>query len=130
MMCGRLLKAEDKSRHGRLYLFTDRMFQGLLDGYDHTLQWVLRHQRLTLAVALLTMVATVWLYIMIPKGLLPQQDTGLIIGMTDSDQSISFKAMVERQRAISDVVRQDPDVVSVASFVGAGSVNATVNSGR
>jgi multidrug efflux pump subunit AcrB len=91
---------------------------------------VLRHQALTLGVAALTMAATVWLYIIIPKGLLPQQDTGLIIGVTDSAQSISFKAMAERQRAIADIVRQDPDVVSVASFVGAGTVNATVNSGR
>src|SRR5260221_520600 len=130
MMCARFLQAEDKSKHGRLYLLTDRMFQGLLDAYDRSLQWVLRHQALTLSIALLTMVATVWLYIIVPKGLLPQQDTGFIIGVTDSAQSISFKAMVERQRSIAEIVRQDPDVVSVASFVGAGAVNATVNSGR
>jgi multidrug efflux pump subunit AcrB len=91
---------------------------------------VLRHQPLTLTVAIVTMAATVGLYVIIPKGLLPEQDTGLIVGVTDSAQSISFKAMVERQRAIADIVRQDPDVVSVASFVGAGTVNATVNSGR
>src|SRR5207244_1982617 len=92
MMCARLLQAEDKSKHGRLYLATDRMFQGLLDAYDRSLQWVLGHQPFTLGVALLTMVATIWLYIIIPKGLLPQQDTGFIIGVTDSAQSISFKA--------------------------------------
>ena len=130
MMCARLLKAKDKSKHGRWYLATDRMFQGLLGAYDRSLQWVLRHQAFTLIVAIVTMVATVWLYIIVPKGLLPQQDTGLIIGVTDSAQSISFKAMVERQRAVAEIVRQDPDVVSVASFVGAGTVNATVNSGR
>ncbi|MCX6905439.1 MAG: multidrug efflux RND transporter permease subunit [Verrucomicrobia bacterium] len=130
MMCARLLKAEDKSKHGRLYLATDRMFQGLLGAYDRSLQWVLRHQPFTLMVAIVTMAATVWLYVIVPKGLLPQQDTGLIIGVTDSAQSISFKAMVERQRSIAEIVRQDPDVVSVASFVGAGTVNATVNSGR
>jgi multidrug efflux pump len=130
MMCARLLKAEDKSRHGRLYLATDRMFKGLLGAYDRSLQWVLRHQAFTLTVALVTMAATVWLYVIIPKGLLPQQDTGLIIGVTDSAQSISFRSMVERQRAIAGIVRKDPDVVSVASFVGAGTVNATVNSGR
>ena len=130
MMCARLLKAEDKTKHGRLYLLTDRMFQDLLTAYDRSLQWVLQRQALTLAVAVATMAATVWLYVIIPKGLLPQQDTGLIIGVTDSAQSISFKAMVERQRAIAAIVRQDPDVVSVASFVGAGTVNATVNSGR
>jgi multidrug efflux pump subunit AcrB len=76
------------------------------------------------------MVATMLLYIYIPKGLLPQQDTGLVIGVTDAAQSISFKAMVGRQRGIADIVRRDPDVLSVASFVGAGTVNATVNSGR
>src|SRR5256885_17023054 len=75
MMCARLLQPEDKSRHGRLYLLTDRMFQGLLNAYDRSLQWVLRRQALTLAVALLTMVPTIWLYIIIPKGPLPQPDT-------------------------------------------------------
>jgi hydrophobe/amphiphile efflux-1 (HAE1) family protein len=130
MMCGRLLKAESQSKHGRWYLATDRMFQAWLGAYDRSLQWVLRHQPLTLTVAIVTMAATVGLYVIIPKGLLPEQDTGLIVGVTDSAQSISFKAMVERQRAIADIVRQDPDVVSVASFVGAGTVNATVNSGR
>jgi hydrophobe/amphiphile efflux-1 (HAE1) family protein len=130
MMCARLLKSEAETRHGRLYLLTDRMFQGLLDAYDRSLQWVLRHQAFTLGVAILTMIATIWLYVIVPKGLLPQQDTGLIVGVTDAAQSISFKAMVVRQRAIADIVQRDPDVVSVASFVGAGTVNATVNSGR
>ncbi|HUJ10330.1 MAG TPA: efflux RND transporter permease subunit, partial [Verrucomicrobiae bacterium] len=77
-----------------------------------------------------TLVATILLYIIVPKGLLPLQDTGLIVGVTDAAQSISFKAMVERQREVADIVRKDPDVVSVASFVGAGSVNPTVNTGR
>ena len=130
MMCARLLKSEAETKHGRLYLLTERMFQGLLDAYDRSLQWVLRHQAFTLGVAIVTLVATIWLYVIVPKGLLPQQDTGLIVGVTDSAQSISFKAMVARQRAIADIVRRDPDVVSVASFVGAGTVNATVNSGR
>ena len=70
------------------------------------------------------------LYVVIPKGLLPQQDTGLIIGVTDAAQNISFRAMVARQRAIADVVMQDPDVASVASFVGAGTINPTLNTGR
>ena len=130
MMCARLLKSEAETRHGRLYLLTDRMFKGLLDAYDGSLQWVLRHQALTLGVAILTMIATIWLYVIVPKGLLPEQDTGLIVGVTDSAQSISFKEMVARQRIIADIVRRDSDVVSVASFVGAGTVNATVNSGR
>src|SRR5437867_2812837 len=106
------------------------MFQALLGAYDRSLQWVLNHQALTLGVAMVTLIATIWLYVIVPKGLLPQQDTGLIVGVTDSAQSISFKAMVERQRGIAEIVRKDPDVVSVASFVGAGTVNATVNTGR
>ena len=130
MMCARLLVADDKLKHGRWYRLTDRMFQSWLGAYDRSLQWVLGHQAFTLAVAVATLAATVWLYLVVPKGLLPQQDTGLIIGVTDSAQSISFQAMVERQRTIAEIARRDPDVVSVASFVGAGTVNATVNSGR
>src|SRR4029077_7844642 len=102
----------------------------MLDAYERGLIWVLRHQLFTLMVAAATLVATIWLYIIVPKGLLPQQDTGLIVGVTDSAQSISFKAMMERQRAVAEIVRQDPDVVNVSSFVGAGTANATVNTGR
>jgi len=130
MMCGRLLKPEKEEHHGRLFQWSERMFKGLLDGYDRGLQWVLNHQRLTFIVAVATLVATIWLYVIVPKGLLPLQDTGLIVGVTDAAQSISFKAMVERQRVVADIVRKDPDVVSVASFVGAGTVNPTVNTGR
>ncbi len=130
MMCARLLEAEEKSKQGRFYLATERMFQALLGAYERGLRWVLAHQAFTLMVAIATLVATLWLYVLVPKGLLPQQDTGLILGVTDSAQTISFKAMVQRQRDLVDLVRQDPEVVSVASFVGAGTVNATVNSGR
>ena len=130
MMCSRLLKQETDEGHGRFYNFTERMFQGMLDWYERGLKWVLKHQPLTLMVAIATLVITIWLYVIIPKGLLPQQDTGLIVGETDAAQSISFKAMVERQRRIADIVRKDPDVVSVASFVGAGTVNATANTGH
>ena len=130
MMCSRLLKQETKEGHGRLYNLTERMFQGMLDWYERGLKWVLKNQPLTLFVAVATLVITIWLYIIIPKGLLPQQDTGLIVGETDAAQSISFKAMVERQRLIAEIVRKDPDVVSVASFVGAGTVNATANTGH
>ena len=130
MMCSRLLKAEKDEPHGRFYNATERMFKGMLDFYDRTLQWVLQRQFATLMVAIATLVVTIGLYIYIPKGLLPLQDTGLIVGVTDAPQSISFKAMVERQRIIAEIVQKDPDVVSVASFVGAGTVNPTVNTGR
>jgi hydrophobe/amphiphile efflux-1 (HAE1) family protein len=130
MMCARFLKPESEEKHGRFYHATERMFQGMLNAYDTGLKWVLRNQALTLFVAIVTLVATIWLYVIVPKGLLPQQDTGLIIGVTDAPQTISFKDMVARQHAIADIVSQDPDVASVASFVGAGTVNSTINSGR
>jgi multidrug efflux pump subunit AcrB len=130
MMCARLLKAESEEKHGRFFQFTEGLFQRLLNAYDTGLKWVLRHQRFTLGVAIATLVATIWLYIIVPKGLLPQQDTGLIMGVTDAEQSISFKGMASRQQAIAEIVRKDPDVAGVASFVGAGTVNATVNAGR
>ena len=130
MMCSRLLTAEKDEKHGKFYHATERMFEGMLHWYDVGLKWVLRHQQFTMLVAFATLVATIWLYIIVPKGLLPQQDTGMILGVTDSAQSISFKGMVARQLEIAEIVRKDPDVQSVATFVGGGSVNSTVNTGR
>ncbi|MCX6897219.1 MAG: multidrug efflux RND transporter permease subunit [Verrucomicrobia bacterium] len=130
MMCARMLKPERDQKHGRFFQATERLWKAMLDGYDHGLQWVLKHQLFTLWVAIGTLVITIWLYLIVPKGLLPQQDTGIIVGVTDSAQTISFKAMVGRQRVIAGIVQKDPDVASVASFVGAGTVNATVNTGR
>ncbi len=130
MMCARLLKSNHGQKHGRFYMATERGFDWMLHQYETGLKWVMAHQFFTLMVAVATLVATIFLYIIVPKGLLPQQDTGLILGVTDSAQSISFKAMVSRQREIAEIVRKDPDVRSVSSFVGAGAVNATVNTGR
>ena len=130
MMCARLLRPEREEDHGRFYRATEGLFQGLLHAYEHGLRWVLQHQPFVLAVFGATFVATIWLYIVVPKGLLPQQDTGLIIGVTDAAQSTSFLAMVERQRRVAEIARRDPDVVSVASFVGTGTVNPTMNTGR
>ncbi len=130
MMCSKFLRPESEERHGRMYHATERMFQGMLGAYDRGLVWVLRHQPLVLGVAILTLFATVWLYVIIPKGLLPEQDTGMITGVTDAAQSISFSAMVERQREIAEIVQKDLDVTSVASFVGNGTLNPTVNAGK
>ncbi len=130
MMCARLLKAETGEAPGRFYAVSERFFDGMLALYDRGLKWVLAHQPLTLGVALFTLALTLGLYVFVPKGLLPQQDTGLIIGVTDAAESISFSAMVARQRAVADIVRKDPDVASVASFVGAGTINPTLNTGR
>jgi multidrug efflux pump len=130
MMCARMLKPESKEKHGRLYQLSEDFFQGMLNWYDRGLRWVLRHQFITLMVAVATLFATIWLYVLVPKGLLPQQDTGMIMGITDADPSISFKAMALKQRAVTDVISQDPDVATVASFVGVGTVNSTMNTGR
>jgi multidrug efflux pump len=131
MMCARLLKAKGaKKKHSRLHAASERWFEAMLRAYDRGLQWVLHRQFLTLMVAVATLVGTILLYVVVPKGLLPQQDTGLVVGVTDSAQSISFKAMSSRQQAVAAIVERDPDVESVASFVGAGTVNATVNTGR
>jgi multidrug efflux pump len=130
MMCAKFLRPVDPKRQGRFYRWSEAFFDGMLRTYDAGLKWVLRHRLFTLLVAILTLAATIYLYTIIPKGLLPQQDTGEIIGVTDAAQNTSFQAMLARQRAVSDIVRQDPDVESVAAFVGAGTVNATINTGR
>ncbi|WP_448188033.1 multidrug efflux RND transporter permease subunit [Azospirillum sp. sgz301742] len=129
MMCGRLLKRQT-GEENRLFRWSERCFDALRDGYAASLRVVLRHQPVTLLVAVLTLVGTLYLYDVVPKGFLPQQDTGVIIGVTDAAPSVSFQAMGERQRAVAEIVRRDPDVTAVASFVGAGTVNATNNTGR
>ena len=95
-----------------------------------SLDWVLRHRTATLVCTALTLVATIWLYVVIPKGFLPQQDTGLLVGVTEAAQDISFATMAERQRALAEAIARDPAVRAVDSFVGAGTVNPTLNTGR
>jgi multidrug efflux pump len=130
MMCAKFLKPIEHRKQGKFFQWTENIFQKTLNLYDVSLKWVLRHRFLTLMVAIATLVITLFLYVIVPKGLLPLQDTGEIIGVTDAAQNISFAAMVDRQQQIADIVRQDPDVQSVAAFVGAGTVNQTPNSGR
>jgi len=131
MMCAKLLTSEhEAAARGRIFRWTERGFAGLLRLYALGLGWVLRHQTSTLVFSAFTLVATVMLYGMVNKGFLPQQDTGLLIGITDAAQDISFPAMQSRQLALAEIVAKDPAVVAVDSFVGAGSVNPTLNSGR
>ncbi|MGA8655184.1 MAG: multidrug efflux RND transporter permease subunit [Chthoniobacterales bacterium] len=130
MMCAMFLKPIEHNKQGKFYRWGERVFDGMLNLYDAGLKWVLRHRLITLIVAIATLIATIYLYVAIPKGLLPQQDTGEIIGVTDAAQNISFAGMIDRQQQVTDIVRRDPDVQSVAAFVGAGTVNATVNTGR
>jgi hydrophobe/amphiphile efflux-1 (HAE1) family protein len=129
MMCARLLKPETK-KHGRIYRLFESGFDGLLHGYEAGLKIVLRHRFITLMVMLGTVALTGYLYVVIPKGFFPQQDTGLILGQSEAAQDISFQAMAERQQALLDAVLRDPAVASVGSAVGAGGGTYTVNDGR
>jgi multidrug efflux pump subunit AcrB len=133
MMCAKLLRSEKEEGGEHTSGFYRRMKELWIrfrDLYERGLRWVLGHQRFVLMLALVTLVATILLYIVVPKGLLPQQDTGVIVGVTDAAENISFKAMMERVHAVSDIVRKDPDVASVSASVGAGTLNATVNTAR
>ena len=131
MMCARLLKADPPGyRPGRLFRWSERGFEVFARWYVAGLDFVLRHRQATLVITVLTVFATGWLYATVHKGFLPQQDTGLLIGVTDAAQDISFAAMAARQQEVARIVAGDPDVAGVDSFVGAGKVNPTLNSGR
>jgi HAE1 family hydrophobic/amphiphilic exporter-1 len=129
MMCAYLLKPESKE-HGWLYRFFERGFDGLLNAYEAGLKVVLRHRFITLMTMFGTIALTGYLYVVIPKGFFPEQDTGLIIGLSEAAQDISFQAMAERQQALLDALMRDPAVASLGSAVGAGGGNATLNNGR
>ena len=129
MMCAYLLKPESKE-HGWLYGLSERGFDGLLNLYEAGLKIVLRHRFVTLMTMLGTIALTGYLYVTIPKGFFPEQDTGLIIGLSEAAQDISFQAMAERQQALLNAVMRDPAVASVGAAVGAGGGNTTVNNGR
>jgi len=129
MMCARLLKPETK-QHGRLYRIFERGFDGLRNVYEAGLKIVLRHRFITLLTMFGTIALTGYLYVMIPKGFFPEQDTGLIIGLSEAAQDISFQAMAERQQALLNALVRDPAVASVGAAVGAGGGNTTVNDGR
>ncbi len=128
MMCARLLRAEE--RPSRLTRWFERSFDATARFYHRTLMVVLEHQRATLLVALGTLIGTVGLYLIIPKGFLPQQDTGVIVAVTEAAQSASIPRMQVLQTKLAELVRRDPAVTGVTSFVGAGSINATPNTGR
>src|SRR5450631_120834 len=129
MMCAYLLKPESKE-HGWLYRLSERGFDGLLNLYEIGLKIVLRHRFITLMTMLGTIAPTGSLYVLIPKGFFPEQDTGLIIGLSEAAQDISFQAMAERQQALLNALMRDPAVASVGAAVGAGGGNTTVNNGR
>jgi multidrug efflux pump len=130
MMCARLLRHKTPEQQSRFYKRSERVFQKIIDFYDRTLSWVLKHQTATLAVAVVTLLATVLLYLVIPKGFFPVQDTGVILGVSEAPQSISFTAMADRQQALARAILKDPAVQSLSSFIGIDGTNTTINSGR
>ena len=131
MMCARLLKAEPKpEEQGRFYRASGAFIDWMIAEYGRMLQWVLKHQPLTLLVAIGTLVLTVFLYMVVPKGFFPVQDTGVIQGISEAPQSISFSAMSQRQQELGKIILQDPDVESLSSYIGVDGDNPTLNSGR
>ena len=130
MMCSRLLKHRSVEEQGSLYRATERAWNSLLTLYDRTLQWVLRRQTGTLLVAIGTLVSTILLYIFIPKGFFPIQDTGVIQGVSEAAQTVSFQEMSREQQALASVILKDPAVESLSSFIGIDGTNTTLNSGR
>jgi multidrug efflux pump subunit AcrB len=130
MMCARFLSDDGSARHGRLYRSVERGFDAVLAAYARGLDFALRHWKPTLAVFVATIAATGYLFVAIPKGFFPQQDTGLITGFTEAAQDVSFAEMVRRQHALTEVINRDPDVASVVSVVGAAAGSQTMNNGR
>ena len=130
MMCARLLKHEEASKQSRFYRASERFFERLIESYGRGLQFVLRHQTATLLVTLGTLVLTILLYYYVPKGFFPVQDTGVILGVSEAPQTISFSAMAERQQELSKIILKDKAVQSLSSFIGVDGTNMTPNSGR
>ena len=128
MMCSRLLRPH-QAAHGRLYNMSERVFEGMVGLYDTGLKWVLRHTLIMGLLTVLTVALTVVLYVIVPKGLFPQQDTGLIMGFTEGPQDVSFPSMKARQEAINAVVMTDPDVGHFLSFMGVGGPGGGGNTG-
>jgi len=130
MMCALLLRHKPENEQGAIFRASERVWQGIIGFYALTLRFVLRHRFATLMVAFATLALTGWLYAVVPKGFFPVQDTGVILGMSEASQDISFAAMAERQRRLSDIILKDPAVESLSSFIGIDGTNTTLNSGR
>jgi multidrug efflux pump len=130
MLCARLLHHTDPSKQGRFYKVSERMFEQTIAFYGRTLDWVLNHRTLTMLVAVATLAVTGLLYVVIPKGFFPVQDTGEIQGVTEADQSVSFSEMSRQQQRLASVILEDPAVESLSSFIGVDGTNTTLNSGR
>jgi multidrug efflux pump len=130
MMAARILRHQPESERGKLYRWSEMCFVKTIEGYGSMVRVVLRHQPLTLLVAVGTLVLTIYLYNIVPKGFFPVQDTGAILGISQAPETVSFPSMAKRQQELVDVIRKDPAVENLVSFIGADGVNTTMNSGR
>lgn len=130
MMCARLLRERRDEQPGRFSQASHRVLERIIAGYGNSLQWVLRRQRATLIVTAGTLILTLLLFLLIPKGFFPLQDTGVILGITEGPQAVSFGSMGERQQALARVILEEPAVESLSSFIGVDGTNSTLNSGR
>ena len=130
MLCSRLLKHKEKSQQGRFYRASEKVFERTIAFYGRTLEWVLDRRNAILLVAVATLVLTICLYLLVPKGFFPVQDTGEIQGVTEAGQSVSFSEMSRLQQKLAGVILQDPAVQSISSFIGVDGTNTTLNSGR
>jgi multidrug efflux pump len=130
MMCSRILQDKATARQTRFYYWSEKVFNSIIASYGRTLQVVLRYRFVTLLVTISTFVATVLLFIVVPKGFFPVQDTGVILGISEAPQTVSFTNMAERQQRLVDVVLGDPAVDNISSFIGVDGTNTTLNSGR
>ncbi|HUM06768.1 MAG TPA: multidrug efflux RND transporter permease subunit [Terriglobales bacterium] len=130
MMCALLLKQKGKEQQSRFYRVSEDYFNRVIAFYGRTLKWVLQHQTATLLVTVTTLVATLFLYVYVPKGFFPVQDTGVIMGISEAAQNISFSAMSQKQQALAEIILKDSNVESLASFIGVDGTNLTPNSGR
>jgi len=130
MLCARLLKSADAAKHGRFYGWSENIFKRILGFYERTLDWVLERRRMTLLAAVATLAVTLVLFLVIPKGFFPVQDTGEIQGVTEAAQSVSFARMVQLQQQVAATILSNPAVASLSSFIGVDGTNTTLNSGR
>jgi multidrug efflux pump len=130
MMSARLLKSKADHKEGRFYQWSERVYERVIQGYGRTLKWVLQHQTATLLVTAATLILTLLLYVAVPKGFFPVQDTGVILGISEAPQDVSFSAMSDRQQQLARAILKDPDVLSLSSFIGVDGTNLTLNSGR
>ncbi|MHB8440377.1 MAG: efflux RND transporter permease subunit, partial [Acidimicrobiales bacterium] len=130
MMCARLLHYRPESERNRFYRWSERVFESTISAYGTALRWVLRHQTAILMMTAGTLAATLYLYVIVPKGFFPVEDTGVIQGTSEASETISFPAMAQKQQQLVDVILKDPAVASVSSFIGVDGANMTLNSGR